>query len=158
MKHSQWMLLGLVLMSCLPVMAMADEPLPLEQIEKVLVMAERHGFLAFREIESKDRGRVEIDGWHDDEWYAEAEFDLADGRLRKEERERRSGGSRLSADDVRMAVAVAAREGMTHFHEIEISRSGIIEVEGRDAAGRELEVRIRQSDQEPVRVELDLLD
>ncbi len=135
-----------VLLLALPPAVLADEPLPVEQLDRVLSLAGEHGIVAYREIESKDRGRVEVEGWLADGWYVEAEFDLANGELRKEEREQRSAGPGMTADDVRQAVAVAAAEGMTHFHEVEHSRTGVIEVEGRNADGQALEIRVSQAD------------
>lgn len=113
-----------------------------EQIELALELALEYGFVAFKEIEKEGRNEVEVEGWLDDEWEAEVDFDLATGRILKEERERsRPPGNALSADDLRQLLRVARDAGMVSFDEIELE-NGYAEVEGWDADGREMEIDI----------------
>ncbi|MDM7481092.1 MAG: PepSY domain-containing protein [Halomonas sp.] len=50
----------------------------------------------------------------------------------------------MTEDDVRQALNIASQEGMTEFEEIEINKSGSIDIEGRDQNGRELDIKMRQ--------------
>lgn len=126
--------------------AAADDRLPMEDMEGVLAMAADFGFQRYEEIQIEDSDRVEIEGWIDEEWFAEVDFNVRDGSSGKEERERMSSEpSGMSDDAVRQALRIAAAEGMTMFEEIEINRAGHIEVEGRDGDGREIEVVLDQA-------------
>ncbi|PRY68240.1 PepSY domain-containing protein [Halomonas ventosae] len=122
----------------------ADDHLATERLDEVLAQAGDFGFQTYEEIEVKNRDRVEVEGWLDDEWQAEVRFDLASGESLKEERKRRDDGAwGLSEAEVRDAMALAVAEGMTEFEELQVDRDGRVEIEGVDADGRELEVRSR---------------
>ncbi|TVP52595.1 MAG: PepSY domain-containing protein [Halomonas sp.] len=120
-----------------------------DRIDDILAHAADYGFSHYEEIKVKSRGRAEVEGWLDDEWYADVEFAIDDGETLKEERKRLvSGAWGMSEEDVRQALNVAQAEGMAEFEEIEIDKSGMIDIEGRDENGRELEISLRQgSDQ-----------
>ena len=122
---------------------------PVDHIDDILAHASDYGFSQYEEIKVKSRGRAEIEGWLDDEWYADVEFSIDNGETLKEERKRLiTGAWGMSEDDVRQALNVAQAEGMAEFEEIEIDKSGMIDIEGRDENGRELEISLRQgSDQ-----------
>lgn len=61
----------------------------------------------------------------------------------------------MSEDDIRQALDVASQEGMTEFEELEIDKSGIIDIEGRDENGRELEISLRQGSYEVTQIDRD---
>lgn len=129
---------------------------PLERIDDVLSHAETYGFTHFEEIETKSRGRVEVEGWLDDEWFAETRFALDSGETLREERERLiTGAWGMSPADVRQAFELAQTEGMTEFEEIEIDESGMIEIEGRDSEGQELEISLRQGSDQITEIDRD---
>lgn len=128
--------------------AQADS-LPMDRIDDVLTYASDYGFSHYEEISIKSRGRVEVEGWLDDEWYADVDISLDNGETLQEKRERLiSGAWGMSEDDIRQALNVAGQEGMVEFEDIDIDKSGMIDIEGIDENGRELEISLRQgSDQ-----------
>ncbi|MGO2581830.1 MAG: PepSY domain-containing protein, partial [Halomonas sp.] len=92
--------------------AQADS-LPMDRIDDVLTHASDYGFTHYEEISIKNRGRVEVEGWLDDEWYADIDFSLDDGETLQEQRERLvTGAWGMSEDDIRQALNVASQEGM----------------------------------------------
>lgn len=124
--------------------AQADS-LPMDRIDDVLTHASEYGFSHYEEVSVKSRGRVEVEGWLDDEWYADVDFSLDNGETLQEERERLvSGAWGMSEDDIRQALNVASQEGMVEFEDLDIDESGMIDIEGRDEDGRELEISLRQ--------------
>lgn len=136
--------------------AQADDTLPVERLDAVLERGAAYGFTHYLEIEGKERGQVEIEGWLDDEWQAEVRLALDSGELFKEERKRRDDSPwGMSEAEVRLAMEAAVAEGMAEFEEIEIKRDDLIEIEGRDDRDRELEVTTRQGEREVVEVEGD---
>lgn len=135
--------------------AQADS-LAMDRLDEVLGHAADYGFTHFEEIGIKSRNRAEIEGWLDDEWFADIEFSLDNGETLQEERERLiSGAWGMSEEDVRQAFEAARQEGMTEFEEIDIDRSGMIDIEGRDENGRELEISLRQGSFEVTEVDRD---
>ncbi|WP_235041067.1 hypothetical protein [Vreelandella profundi] len=50
----------------------------------------------------------------------------------------------MSEDDIRQALNVASQEGMVEFEDLDMDKSGMIDVEGSDENGRELEISVRQ--------------
>ncbi|WP_421621220.1 hypothetical protein [Alkalilimnicola ehrlichii] len=130
--------------------------LPADRIDEILRHGSEIGFSHYEEIEAKSRSRVELEGWLDNETYAEVVLSLADGTILQEERKRLiTGAWGMSDQDVRQAFDLAIAEGMVEFEEIDIDKQGMIEVEGRDSRGRDLEVYIRQGSSDPYRVERD---
>ncbi|MGO2880657.1 MAG: PepSY domain-containing protein, partial [Halomonas sp.] len=124
--------------------AQADA-LSMDRVDEVLVPAVDYGFTHYEEISIKSRGRAEVEGWLDDEWYADVEFSLDNGETLKEERKRLiTGAWGMSEEDVRQALEVARKEGMSEFEDIDIDKGGVIDIEGRDENGRELEISLRQ--------------
>ena len=118
---------------------------PLDRIDDILTYANDYGFSHIEEINVDDRGRVEVEGWLDDEWYADVDFSIDNGESLQEERKRLiTGAWGMSEEDVRQALDAARQEGMTEFESIDIDKSGIIEVESREQNGRELELSLRQ--------------
>lgn len=91
-----------------------------------------------------------------DEWYADIEFSLDNGETLQEKRERLiTGAWGMSEDDIRQALEVAAQEGMAEFEDLDIDKSGIIDIEGRDESGRELEISVRQGSSEVTQIDRD---
>lgn len=134
----------------------ADNSLPLDRIDDVLTHANGYGFSHYEEIGFKSRGRVEVEGWLDNEWYADVDFSLDDGETLEEKRERLiTGAWGMSEDDIRQALAVAGQEGMVNVEEIEIDESGMIDIEGRDENDRELEISVRQESDQVSKIDRD---
>ncbi|MGP8289670.1 PepSY domain-containing protein [Vreelandella zhanjiangensis] len=135
--------------------AQADS-LPMDRIDDVLTYASEYGFSHYEEISIKSRGRAEVEGWLDDEWYADIEFSLDNGETLQEKRERLiTGAWGMSEDDIRQALEVAAQEGMVEFEDLDIDKNGIIDIEGRDESGRELEISVRQGSSEVTQIDRD---
>lgn len=135
--------------------AQADA-LSMDRVDEVLVPAVDYGFTHYEEISIKSRGRAEVEGWLDDEWYADVEFSLDNGETLKEERKRLiTGAWGMSEEDVRQALEVARKEGMSEFEDIDIDKGGIIDIEGRDENGRELEISLRQGSYEITEIDRD---
>ena len=134
----------------------ADDTLELSQIERVLEHASAYGFMQYEEIEAESRGRVEVEGWLDDEWNADVRFDMKSGDTLREKRERLiTGAWGMSDSDIRQAFDIAQAEGMTGFEEIKMDESGMIEVEGQDANGRDIEINLRQGSNQVSHIERD---
>lgn len=135
--------------------AQADS-LPMDRIDDVLTHANDYGFTHYEELSIKGRGRAEVEGWLDDEWHADVDFSLDNGETLEEKRERLiTGAWGMSEDDIRQALDVANQEGMTEFEDLEIDKSGIIDIEGRDENGRELEISLRQGSYEVTQIDRD---
>ncbi|GAA3902547.1 hypothetical protein GCM10022228_11170 [Halomonas cibimaris] len=135
--------------------AQADS-LPMDRIDDVLTHANEYGFSHYEEVSIENRGRVEVEGWLDDEWYADVEFSLDNGETLQEQRERLiTSAWGMSEDDIRQALDVASQEGMVEFEDLDIDKTGIIDVEGRDKDGRELEISVRQGSSEVTQIERD---
>lgn len=135
--------------------AQADA-LSMDRVDEVLVPAVDYGFTHYEEISIKSRGRAEVEGWLDDEWYADVEFSLDNGETLKEERKRLiTGAWGMSEEDIRQALEVARKEGMSEFEDIDIDKGGIIDIEGRDENGRELEISLRQGSYEITEIDRD---
>lgn len=135
--------------------AQADS-LPMDRIDDVLTHANDYGFTHYEELSIKGRGRAEVEGWLDEEWYADVDFSLDNGETLEEKRERLiTGAWGMSEDDIRQALDVASQEGMTEFEDLEIDKSGIIDIEGRDENGRELEISLRQGSYEVTQIDRD---
>ncbi|WP_240936086.1 PepSY domain-containing protein [Billgrantia bachuensis] len=133
-----------------------DGSLASDRLDEVLDQAASFGFQHYQEIEAKGRDSVEIEGWLDEEWQADVRLSLESGETLEEERKRRGGDAwGMSEDDVRMAMEAAMAEGLAEFDEIQVDRDGRIEIEGRDADGREIEVRSQQGESGATDVERD---
>lgn len=135
--------------------AQADS-LPMDHIDDVLTHANDYGFSQYEEISIDGSNRVEVEGWLDDEWYADVDFSLDNGETLQEKRERLiTGAWGMSEDDIRQALDVASQEGMVEFESLDINKSGIIDVEGRGENGRELEISVRQGSSEVTQIDRD---
>jgi len=135
--------------------AQADS-LPMDLIDDVLTHSNDYGFSHYEEISVKGRGRVEVEGWLDEEWYADVDFSLDNGDTLEEKRERLiTGAWGMSEDDIRQALDVARQEGMVEFEDLDIDKSGIIDIEGRGENGRELEISVRQGSSEVTQIDRD---
>ncbi len=129
---------------------------PMDRIDDILTYAADYGFSHIEEINVDDRGRVELEGWLDDEWYADVDFSIDNGESLQEERKRLiTGAWGMSEEDIRQALDAASQEGMTEFESIDIDKSGIIDVEGREQNGRELELSLRQGSFEVTQMDRD---
>jgi len=129
---------------------------PMNRIDDILTYANNYGFSHIEEINVDDRGRVEVEGWLDDEWYADVDFSIDNGESLQEERKRLiTGAWGMSEEDIRQALDAASQEGMTEFESIDIDKSGIIDVEGREQNGRELELSLRQGSFEVTQMDRD---
>ncbi|GGC94904.1 PepSY domain-containing protein [Vreelandella lutescens] len=129
---------------------------PMDRMDDILTSSADYGFTHYEEIKVKSRGRIEVEGWLDDEWYADVEFSLDGGDTLKEERKRLiTGAWGMSEEDVRQAINAAQAEGMVEFEEIDIDKSGIIDIEGREQNGRDLELSLRQGSFEVTQIDRD---
>lgn len=155
--HGKKTMMGMtVALGLLANSAQADGRLPLAQIDALLAQAEAFGFQRYEEIEAQRQDSVEIEGWLDDEWYADVRLSLSNGESLREERRRLTRGAwGMTAEEVRRAAEAAANEGMTTFEGLQIDESGMIEIEGADEGGRELEVQVRQGESSVAWVEHD---
>ncbi|WP_447555039.1 PepSY domain-containing protein [Vreelandella sp. EE22] len=137
---------SMLLLAATAATAQAEDALALERLDEVLGYTADYGFTHYQEISIEDNNRIEVEGWLDDEWFADIEFSLESGDTLQEERERLvSGAWGMSEEDIRRAFDVATHEGMVAFEDIDMNQSGIIDIEGRNAEGRELEISLRQS-------------
>ncbi len=125
-----------------------------DDVERVLRIALDYGFVAFDEVEYEGDGIIEVEGWLADGWEAEIEVEIASGEIVKEKRERASGGRGLTIEQILRAMDVAAAEGMVSFDEIELDGDEI-EVEGWDAAGREMEIDLDERDFRILNIDID---
>ncbi|CBV43127.1 hypothetical protein [Halomonas elongata] len=136
--------------------AQADGSLGLDRVDAILERAQAFGFTHIEEIEAKGRDAIEVEGWLDDEWYADAWLALNSDEVLREERKRLvTSAWGMTADDVRQALAAASAEGMTEFETLQINEAGYIEIEGRGQNGRELEITTRQGQDGVLGVERD---
>lgn len=84
------------------------------------------------------------------------DISLDNGETLKEERKRLvSGAWGMSDEDVRQALNIASQEGMVEFEDIDIDKSGMIDIEGIDENGRELEISLRQGSDQVSNVDRD---
>ncbi|MDN3525904.1 PepSY domain-containing protein [Halomonas sabkhae] len=136
--------------------AQADDRLALDQLDNLLERGQTFGFTHYEEIEVDSQDVAEIEGWLDDEWYADVRLSLNSDETLREERERLvSGAWGMTAEDVRQAFSAASAEGMTEFESVQINEAGRIEIEGRGQNGRELEITTRQGEDGVLSVEQD---
>jgi hypothetical protein len=134
----------IALMSAATLAQAEDHRLAAERLDDILAQASAFGFQSFEEIEARRDGRFDVEGWLDDEWYAEVRFSLERGESLREERKRREGGAwGMSDDEVREAMTLAVAEGLAEFEEIQVDRDGRVEIDGWSGDGRELEVKSR---------------
>ncbi|KAE8438445.1 PepSY domain-containing protein [Vreelandella piezotolerans] len=129
---------------------------PLGLIDDIFTYTSDYGFTHYKEVSIKSRGRAEVEGWLDGEWFADVEFSLENGDTLKEDRKRLiTGPWGMSEEDIRQAFNVANQEGMIEFEEIEISTSGIIDIEGRDQNGRDMELKMQQGSLQITEIDMD---
>nr|WP_295707656.1 PepSY domain-containing protein [uncultured Halomonas sp.] len=134
----------------------ADDALAMDRIDDVLNHANDYGFSHYEEISIESSNRVEVEGWLDEEWYADVDFSLDNGETLQEQRERQiTGAWGMSEDDIRQALDVASQEGMVEFESLDINKNGIIDVEGRGENGRELEISVRQGSSDVTQIDRD---
>jgi hypothetical protein len=147
--------LGLIAGMTAAPLAMADARL--DDAKHALSLGTDYGIIEFRSIEFDDDywGDTEVEGWLDDDWYVELEFD-GNGNIEREKRTRFDRDSYgLSADAVLDYLDAASREGMVWFEEFEVSSGRHITIDGDDDRDHELEIDFRSDSLEPVRVERD---
>ena len=114
--------------------------------EWAIERAVTYGFTLFEEIEDEGGGVLEIEGWLEDDWAAEIEIALDTGDIIQEERERGSpDGAGMTPEQVRQALRLAVEHGLEGLDEIELDDQ-IIEVEGYDGDGNELEIELDAAD------------
>ena len=128
----------------------------MDRIDDVLNHANDYGFSHYEEISIESSNRVEVEGWLDEEWYADVDFSLDNGETLQEQRERQiTGAWGMSEDDILQALDVASQEGMVEFESLDINKNGIIDVEGRGENGRELEISVRQGSSDVTQIDRD---
>ena len=129
---------------------------PLDTIDEILAYTSEYGLTHYEEIEIKSSNRAVVEGWLDGEWFADVEFSLDNGAPLKEERKRLiTGPWGMSEDDIRQAINNASQEGMLEFEEIEISKTGMIDIDGRDQNGHELDIKVQQGSSQITEIDRD---
>ena len=84
------------------------------------------------------------------------DFSLDNGETLQEQRERQiTGAWGMSEDDIRQAINNASQEGMLEFEEIEISKTGMIDIDGRDQNGHELDIKVQQGSSQITEIDRD---
>ncbi|MEX0739290.1 MAG: hypothetical protein WD071_08105 [Pseudohongiella sp.] len=145
---------GVGLTGLMTLSALAYAGAPDNYVEQSVTLAEEYGITHFYELEFDDGNRADIEGWVDDEWFVE--IGLRGDQIAQEERERRIDGPwGMTAGELRGYVQAAITEGMVSIEEIAINNQGIVEVEGEDANGRDIDVYFRTGDTEPESVQRD---
>lgn len=110
-----------------------------------LQAAQTYGFTHIEKVEYEGNGRVEVEGWGEDGWYLEVEFD---GDTVVEDNRERTNVQPwgLSFAQLDQLLAHAADEGIHSVKDIEVEENGEIKVKGRDADDEEKKVKVRISD------------
>mgnify|MGYP003677952772 FL=1 len=129
---------------------------PAGNISQAIKVGSDYGITHFTSIEFEGSGRMEIEGWIDQDWHVELETRAGSPDLVHEEREKRLNGAwGMTADDVLLYTKAAAEAGIVDIEEVKINRRDRIEVEGDDVRGRDLEVYFERGNQEPMKVSRD---
>lgn len=116
------------LLACSPTQS---ESLTLDALERVLDIGKQYAFDSYKEVEAKDNGQFELEGWNASERRLEVKFDL-EGRVLEEESKRGSDRKRgLTDAEILQAVAIAREHGMTRFEEVELDDRDRIAINGR---------------------------
>ncbi|WP_438952094.1 hypothetical protein [Porticoccus sp.] len=127
-----------------------------DSVNQAIKVGSDHGITHFTSIEFEDNGRLEIEGWIDREWHVELEVRLDGSDIDHEEREKRTGGPwGMAPDELSGYVEAAFEAGVADIDEITIDRRDMIEIEGDDVHGRDLEVYFQRGSREPVRISHD---
>lgn len=148
-------LITTALLSTLAISPLAMASGTFDEAEKALTAGSDYGITHFRSVELDDDNEMEVEGWIEDGWYVEIDFDR-NGNIEKEKRQKRGGQPwGISADDLRGYLDVARENGMTMLDEIEVTSDGYVEVEGDEDRGRELEIDFRIGDLSPVKIDRD---
>lgn len=120
----------------------ARADVPVEKVEDALRAGSDYGIQSYKEFDFDDNGKMEIEGWLDEEWFVEIDVS-SQGEVLKEKRQRRIEGAwGMTEARVREVVEAAKTDGMTIIEEINLKPDGIIEVEGEDSLGREIELKL----------------
>ncbi|MBB3139584.1 PepSY domain-containing protein [Halomonas organivorans] len=124
--------------------AMADDgSLTQDDLLRLLDGAEAYGFSHYEEFDLDDGHRLELEGWRDDGWRLEVDMRTEDGNLLHEaQRQSQIPDWSLTGDQLRQALANAHRAGLQRFSTLDVDDGGTIEIEGRDADDREIELRL----------------
>ncbi len=148
-------LITTALLSTLAISPLAMASGTLDEAEKAIAAGSDYGITHFRSVELDDDNEMEVEGWIEDGWYVEIDFDR-NGNIEKEKRQKRGGQPwGISADDLRGYLDVARDNGMTMLEEIDVKSDGYVEVEGDDEGGRELEIEFRLGEMTPIQIDRD---
>ncbi|MCH8543923.1 MAG: PepSY domain-containing protein [Alcanivorax sp.] len=144
--------MALLMALTLPLTARADT-LPVATFKSMIAHADDYGFSHYTEIEVEDDGAIEVEGWISEGWQAKVDF-AADGTPVREERQQKNDGPRgITLDQLHAAIDTATNEGMARIEQVDVDRRNVIEVEGKDAEGQDLEIRINADTGEVTGVE-----
>lgn len=110
-----------------------------------LQAAKDYGFTHIEKIEYDRNGRIEIDGWGEDGWYLEVEFDGDNVVEESRERKNREPWG-LTFEQVDQVLTHATEQGLRSIKEVDVDRNGRIEVEGRNENDRKHEVKLQLAD------------
>ncbi|MBZ2190058.1 PepSY domain-containing protein [Alcanivorax sp. JB21] len=135
------LLMALLMALTLPLSARADT-LPADAFKDMIAHADDYGFSHYTDIDVKDGGAINVEGWLSDDWRGKVDF-AADGTPVREERNQKDKGpDGISSDQLHAALGTAINEGMRRIEKVDVDNRNIIEIEGKDEAGQELEIRI----------------
>ena len=133
--------MALAMILALPSTARADT-LPVDTFKSMMAHADDYGFTHYTEIEADDNGALEVEGWLSDDWRGKVYF-AADGTPVREERNQKDNGpDGISSNQLHAAIETAINNGMHRIEQVDVDSRNIIEIEGEDASGQELEVHI----------------
>lgn len=147
-------LAGMLALAALSMPA-AYADISVDDLHGVLERSAEYGFIYYKDIEIDDDGSVEVEGWLADSALVKVTFSAQGEVLEERARGEHENQRRMQQSDVRAAVQAAAGEGLTRVGDVQINRRNVIEVEGRTAEGRDIDVRVRLGSFEIVKVERD---
>lgn len=126
-----------------------------EQLHGLLDRSAEYGFTYFKDIEIDDDGQAEVEGWLQGNARAEVTFSSQGAVVEEKSKRDRERKHSMRDSDVRSAVQAAAGEGLARVEDIKVNRKEIIEIDGKTADGKDIEVHVSQSNFEVVKVDRD---
>lgn len=147
-------LAGVLAMGVLSV-PMVHADMSVEDLHGLLERSAEYGFTYYKDIEIEDDGSAEIEGWLAGNAMAKVTFSAQGAVVEERTRGERERRHSMQQSDVRAAVQAAAGEGLVRVEDVQINRKNVIEVEGRTAEGKDIDVRVRQGSFDVVKVDID---
>ena len=126
-----------------------------EQLHGLLDRSAEYGFTYFNDIDIDDDGQAEVEGWLQGDSRAEVKFSSQGAIVEEKSKRDRERKHSMNDSDIRAAVQAAAGEGLVRIEDIDVNRKEIIEIDGKTADGKDIEVHVRQGSSEVVKVDRD---